>query len=405
MPRWPASTRWSLLLALLGAACHKEATTAPGPDGCLGARCVEEAEAAIWEGEDAKAREPLTILCDKRDGFQCFRLAELHEKGRGGPVDLDQAAHYYEESCKLEHADGCERRYRLAAEGKGGPEVELEYALKGCDLGVRLACTYAGDLLHQGRGVSQDNRRAALAYEKGCGLGDPEGCIRAGDLLFDPKGPWEQQARSLAAYLSACTGYNSRGCVRSGVAFYDGVGVNRSEERAAAQFAKACDMSDDDGCHLAKQIAAAKGQRIALDLTTTADALESFGLEARDLACRLPEQGTPALAKILAALAANVDKLDACAPAGAALGVDLTLAKGRVTDVRLRDKLDKKTAECVTAALRRAKPPLDGACKLVVLLGDDAAAAQAYEARPKGVAAVAAEAAAQSAPPPTRGRR
>ncbi|HRI10200.1 MAG TPA: tetratricopeptide repeat protein [Nannocystaceae bacterium] len=376
----PSATllRAALLLGLVGAACQRTNVQTKDPDTCLGARCVEEAEAAIWEGEDAKAREPLTLLCEKKDAFQCFRLAQLHEEGRGGPVDLAKAAEYYETSCQLDYSEACEARYRLAAKGEGGPAVELEYAKKACDGGIRLACTRAGDLLHEGSGVPRDDNGAAVAYEKGCGLGDPEGCIRAGDLLFDPKGPWEKRARSLAAYLSACTGYNPRGCVRSGVAFYEGIGVDRSTERALTQFKKACDMSDDDGCSLVKQLDAAGGKQVPLELTATAKILNVTGVQVRGIACRLAEQGDEALTRAFAGIADQKLALDACAPDGAAVTMSWKGNKGKVQELKI-DGAPRPIAACISAALRKAKSELPGPCKGVVLLGNPEAAVAAYE--------------------------
>ncbi|HGG58091.1 MAG TPA: sel1 repeat family protein, partial [Nannocystis exedens] len=166
--------------------CHREKTEAPVDDGCMGAGCVEEAEAALWEGEEAAAREPLEKLCDDdNDAFSCFRLAVLHEEGLGGQKDIPKAAHYFERACELDHEEGCERRFELAAR-QNDTAAELEYAKQACEGGRPLGCMASAAILNEGRAGARDKEQAIELYEKACGVGDADGCAMAGDLLFDP---------------------------------------------------------------------------------------------------------------------------------------------------------------------------------------------------------------------------
>ncbi len=361
--------------------CHKEPTAVPEADGeCTGARCVEEAEAAMYYKDYAKARGPLATVCEK-DGFACFRLAELHQHGRGGPMDLPKAASLYEEACTKEYGEGCERRYMLVAEGHGGPEVELDYALKACDGGRPKGCMHLAEQIAAGRGVEPDPARISQAYEKACALGDTDGCIGAGELLSDPEGPADAKVKGLAQFVKACVGHNGYGCLRVGVAFHEGIGTPQDLERAKAHFVRACEWSDKDGCHAAEQMAAAPGQPISLELSTKAAELDENGLSAREVSCRMSERGLPALSKALAAVARIKDKLDGCAKGGAAVEVSWDFADGEVQAARVNGKAAKKLAQCVGWTMRKAKLRGVGSCDAVLLLGDPEGAAKALADR------------------------
>lgn len=369
-------------LLLLAAGCRKQPPAAPEDEGCFGARCVEEAEAALYYGDPASAREPLAIVCDGGDAFACFRLAELHHYGRGGPVDVPRAAQLYEQSCTVDAGEGCERRSELARDGHGGPAVELDFALRACEAQRPLACTRAGEQLAVGRGVEGDPTRATKLYEQACRMGEVTGCTGAGDLLSTASDTPETRIRALAAFVSACVGHSGYGCLRVGVAFHEGLGTDRDLDKARAHFTRACEFNDQDGCHAAEQLAAANGKPIALELTTAAAELGSDGLEVRGLSCRMSQQGRPALGEVLAGVARSKPALDACAAEGAAVAVTWEFARGRVREARVKDPGSPRLANCVVAALRKAKVPTVGACEAVLLLGDPDGAKKALAARP-----------------------
>ncbi len=380
--------RIGITFALALAGCHKESSsTTPVDDGkCTGARCVEQAEAAMYYGDPASAREPLEAVCKGGDGFACFRLAELHQHGRGGPADLDQAVLLYAESCEKAYGEGCERRANLAAEGHGGPELELEFAVKACARDRPLACLRGANQLNIGRGIERDATKAIELFQKACGLAELDGCTAAGDLLSDPEGTPEAKARSYAAYNTACKRHNAYGCLKVGVAFHEGVGVPASPEAARTHFARACEFADEDGCRAEKLLAEAKGKHVTIELSTKTAELNMGGLEARTVSCRMQEQGLPALEEILAGVAEHKAALDDCAKNGEAIAVTWEFAGGRVRDAKVTDDIPPKQAKCITTALRKAKLATSGTCKAVLLLGDPAGAATALTARavPKG---------------------
>ncbi|HEY8375861.1 MAG TPA: tetratricopeptide repeat protein, partial [Nannocystis sp.] len=316
-------------------ACHRNRSEAQEPESeeCFGARCVEEAEAAMWYKDYEKAREPLTAVCERGDGFQCYRLAELWHYGRGGPVDMGKAAKYYEASCAGDYPEGCEKRAELAREGDGDPAVELEYAMKACEGGRPLACVRAGEQINTARGVERDEAKAIEMFQKGCRLGDTDGCNGAGDLLFAQKSI-DAQTRGLAAYIAACTGHSGYGCLKAGIAFHEGIGTRRDIERARQHFARACEFLENDGCLIEKELAKAGGEPIVLQFTSEVDELASGGLQAYDFTCRMTEQGPSALDMVLSRVARHKDSLDGCMKnSGAAVAVAWEFDKNRVLEV------------------------------------------------------------------------
>lgn len=371
------------LLVLVAVGCHKEGREAPPPEdsGCFGATCVEQAEAAMYYGDHASAREPLAAVCENKDGFACFRLAELYQHGKGGPADLTKAGELYEQACTFEYGEGCERRAELAKEGLGGPQVELDFSLKACEAQRGAACTRAGEQLNTARGVERDATRAIEMYEKACGLGEVAGCVGAGDLLFDPRGKQETKVRALAAFNSACVGHDGYGCLKLGIAVHEGLGTPRDVARAKTHFARACEFNVQDGCHVAKQLEQSGGEPVVLELTTAADQLSGDGLEARSVSCRMSEQGLPALGAVMSGVARHKRSLDNCAKDGAAVSVRWEFAQGRVQEAKIRGYIQKKTAKCIEATIRRARMPAIGTCQAVFLLGDPDGAAKSLAAR------------------------
>lgn len=375
------AVRVQILALLCVLACHKEAPTeAPTEEkGCSGARCVEMAEAAMMYKDHEQAREPLERVCATGDGFQCFRLGELYQFGRGGPVDMPRALEVFEASCKYEHGEACERRADLARDGQGGPTVELEYAVKACEQQRSVLCTRAGAQVRDGRGVERDLQRAAELFLAGCRTGDPDGCVGAGDILAAMGRP-DTKAQALAAYINGCVGHNGYGCMRVGLAMYTGVGAKKDVAGARNHFDKACQYQVDDGCVAVKDIDAAGGKEIDIRLTTTAPELVQRGLPAREFSCRMEKEGIEALERVLASVAREKDKIDACAKDGAAVPISWEFEKGKVVKAAGREKIGK-VGNCVAWNLRKAKIAGAGACKAVLMIGDPGGAAKALEAR------------------------
>ncbi len=390
----------------------KEEVVAPVDEGCEGASCVEEAEAAMWEGNPEAAMEPLRKSCEPEDDvgdpISCFNLGKLYQSGEGGEQDLEKSAKFFELGCELEHAESCELRMDLARnDGVGDGEVAMTYALKGCEQGRSKACMGAGDMARAKLtgAEGEDKVKVAELYEKACGLGDGDGCAWAGDLLFnpDPKSDFEHKARALAAYNSACVGYNGHGCLQLALCMYHGIGTNPSVERARDQFKNACELGVDDGCVNQKRIDAAGGKEVTLRLTTERDTVvANNGFEAHDLSCKMDEFGDEGIRDSVAAVARHKGKLNKCLKKGGApVGVRWTFEKGRVKEVRGNGKGGKRYVGCVAKALRKKSMPGTGKCSGILLLGDLEAARAALP--PKEPEKPAEEAAAEGEKQPESG--
>ncbi len=389
----------------------KEEVVAPVDEGCEGASCVEEAEAAMWEGNPEAAMEPLRKSCEPEDEagdpISCFNLAKLYYSGEGGEKDLEKSARFYELACELTHEESCELRMDLARnDGVGDEDVAMTYALKGCEGGRSKACMGAADMERAKLtgAAGEDKLRAAELYEKACALGDGDGCAWAGDLLFnpDPKSDFEHKARALAAYNSACVGYNGHGCLQLALCMYHGIGTNPSVERARDQFKNACELGVEDGCVNQKRIDSAGGKEVTLRLTTKRDTVVANGFEAHNLSCKMDEFGDDGIQDSVAAVARHRRKLDKCLKKGGApVGIRWTFEKGRVKEVRGNGKGGKRYVGCVAKALRKKSAPGTGKCSGILLLGDLEEARAALP--PKEPEKPAAEAAAEGEKKPEGG--
>ncbi len=377
---------FGLSVAVIG--CHKAPSHAPeGDDSCTGARCVEEAEAAMYYGDHETARAPLLAVCEGGDGFACFRLAELEQHGRGGPVNLAGALQLYEDACNKGHAEGCARRAEMAGEDADGLATAFEFSVKGCTGGLPQSCVIAARQVHTGSGVERDDTRATMLFQEACRLGDVDGCVGAGDLLVAlPRATPEDKARSFAAYNLACKRRHSEACLKLALAYYEGIGTPASAQAAQTHFARACEFGQQDGCRAAQQIEAVGGKPVVLQMTTAIAETDMDGLAVRSLSCRTTERGQPVVEDVLASVAEHKLALDACAKNGAAIAVSWEFANGRVREAKVSDRMSQKQAKCVVAALRRAKPAATGDCTAVLLLGAPDGAQKALAARsvPKG---------------------
>lgn len=110
--------------------------------------------------------------------------------------------------------------------------------------------------------------------------------------------------------------------------------------------------------------------------------LSQGGFEARDLNCTLATPTRGAGGYITAGLVdPEVDAaLDACAPKGAAIAVDWAYVSGQAGNINVVAKTSKQ-ANCVAAAMGKVRAGVEGECSAILLIGDPAAAAAAYEAR------------------------
>jgi hypothetical protein len=104
------------------------------------------------------------------------------------------------------------------------------------------------------------------------------------------------------------------------------------------------------------------------------------GFEARDLQCALTVPTRGAEGFIAAGLADQDAALDACAPKGAAIEISWGYVSGQARNVSVSAETSKQ-ANCVMAAMAGVRAGVEASCSAIMLLGDPAGAAAAYEAR------------------------
>ncbi|PRQ03438.1 hypothetical protein ENSA5_15990 [Enhygromyxa salina] len=104
------------------------------------------------------------------------------------------------------------------------------------------------------------------------------------------------------------------------------------------------------------------------------------GFEARDFHCSFDWPTRHAARYIAAGLADEDAALDACAPEGAAVEVEWSYAGGPTQNISVSAE-SSKIANCVTTAMTKVRAGVEGDCSAILLIGDPARAAAAYEAR------------------------
>ncbi len=389
-----ALASFTVCLALGAGACERGPETQP-PDGvgegaeaggsggaagggaavaCEPAACTEKGLEAARVQDFGAALELFTKACDGGDAPGCHQLGEAYENGRGTDRDAGKAAAAYTAACDGGQGKACVQRGQLALAGDGpepGPATAFGFFGKGCDAGQALACTTAAELAYSGNGVERDVDKAIALYEKACAAKEVVGCLNAGELLFDPNKDKAVNQRAVAAFAAACDGGHGTGCVKLGAAHYSGIGTAKDAGKALEAFKRACSAKrkDDDGCHVTKQLEAAKGKTVALELTSSIDRWDE-DVPVRNLSCRMREQGPMALGEVMSGVGPVKGKLDACAAAGSALRVTWTFSKGRVREASVAKGGDDKLNKCVVKALKKAKIGQTGSCTANMLIGD-----------------------------------
>jgi hypothetical protein len=104
------------------------------------------------------------------------------------------------------------------------------------------------------------------------------------------------------------------------------------------------------------------------------------GFEARDLHCTLETPTRGAAGYIAAGLVDADATLDACAPKGAAVEVSWAYISSMAQNVSVEAETSS-LANCVMTAMASVRAGVDASCSAVLLIGDPAAAAAAYDAR------------------------
>ena len=110
-----------------------------------------------------------TKSCDKDDFEACYRLSTLYKDGKGVKQDSKKANEYMNKACDKGYAMTCNylgQRYE-----RHDPKKSLAYYKKGCALKSADSCSTIGYMYETGKGLEQDNQKAAAAYKIACDFG------------------------------------------------------------------------------------------------------------------------------------------------------------------------------------------------------------------------------------------
>jgi TPR repeat protein len=198
--------------------------------------------------------------------FACSNLATnlIREK-----VDPERGLSLLERSCKRGGMGDCSQLaflYRTGgAPGGKSPAKTLAYELEGCDLGSVSACSAAGKLLVEGKGVKRDLGRAAALFEKGCAPPPPppkfasmskDACVGLSEMHLTGKGAEKSPAKAVAVLERGCAEKRNFTCVALAALHAKGAkGLEPNPAKAEQLLRDACGRNDANACaELGKQL-------------------------------------------------------------------------------------------------------------------------------------------------------
>jgi TPR repeat protein len=160
------------------------------------------------------------------------------------------------EACMLGDARACSFAGRMWLDARGVPrdaERGMGMLERACDGGVPLACIVAvrwlNEPLHARDFPEAADLKARLASEHACLRGDAEECYGVGLLFyFGRSGFPRDKARAAAAYQRGCDLGDPHACNNLGDALAYGDGIERDVVRSATMFDKACRLGEPLGC-------------------------------------------------------------------------------------------------------------------------------------------------------------
>jgi TPR repeat protein len=173
-----------------------------------------------------------------------------------------------------EHAAACSYAGRMWLDGRGvarDPERGLGMLARACVAGVAVACKVGARwLAEEGHADSVKDGpglRARLEAESSCLAGSAEDCTVLGMAYAAGREPYPRDmARSAIEYQRACNLGSGPACSNLGDAFEYGEAVPRDLVRAASLYERACHIGTPVGCanlgHLAEH-----GEGIVRDVT------------------------------------------------------------------------------------------------------------------------------------------
>lgn len=204
--------------------------------------------------------------CGMGRAFACSNLAMTLVREK---VDPERGITLLERSCDRGNTADCGQLAYLygfgTAPGGKSPAKALEYQQKGCDLGNGSACTAAGKLLVEGKGVKKDLGKAGALFEKACPVPPPppkwapiypEACRGLSQMHLTGKGAEKSPAKAVAVLERGCADKLTLTCVDLAALHAKGAkGIPADAAKAEKILRDACDKNDVGACNeLGKQL-------------------------------------------------------------------------------------------------------------------------------------------------------
>jgi hypothetical protein len=117
-----------------------------------------------------------------------------------------------------------------------------------CDGGEAIGCSNLGQMFENGKGVAEDDARAARFYQEGCEGGSPDGCYKLGSMYENGRGVTENLFKAVSFYRKGCDGGSAPGCTGLAFMYENGNGVGEDDAKAVSLYRTVCDEGEADGC-------------------------------------------------------------------------------------------------------------------------------------------------------------
>ncbi|HEY4016630.1 MAG TPA: tetratricopeptide repeat protein [Polyangiaceae bacterium] len=187
---------------------------------------------------------------------ECARRAlDLWSRAQGESTVACVAA-MLDDACARGDRGACTFAGRMWLDGRGvaaDKKRGIDLLVQACDGGAALACAVAaswlGDPEHARDRADASDLKARLEEEGACLAGDADYCYQVGLLFyFGRNGFPKDTARAVAAYEQGCRFGVADACNNLGDALAYGDGVERDLVRSAEVFDKACRLGEPLGC-------------------------------------------------------------------------------------------------------------------------------------------------------------
>ncbi len=198
-----------------------------------------------------------------------YKLAQMYEKGNGVPQDMLKAISLYEQAATQNHPEACYALGKIYGNDQDGhdpnyPEA-FKWFLKGAKLG-HIHCQYEVSLLyHQGNGVKQDAKTAAVWCVKAATHGDPQAQYYIGNVFWAVKGVKKNYDSAFTWFRKAAMRDFADAQNDLGICYYYGKGVKKDLKKAYEWLLKAAQHGlptsqynvggcYEDGCGVARSL-------------------------------------------------------------------------------------------------------------------------------------------------------